>query len=505
MTEKKIKIDKVLKEVKEVSSKRGTDISKKLNSIKGISENLNYRFDEVLYYYAVAGYQNERLNKALYYIEKCIELQKNDKNKKDDRKIAETYSFYGNILDYIGDYESALEVLNKAISIQRKLSNKTPLAYSYMRIGNINRKFLKENDKSLLYYNKALKLSKKLKNDFLTASALGCIANAYLYKHEYSNADKNYQKAAELFEKIENKFYLCTALLGIGTTKRELDDNDGSVKALKKALEIIKNSGNKGLNTSVSLNLAISFLNAGDDISAESYYKKSMSLIKKVNDKTLASKLFQGFAEVYENRGDMKKALEHYKKYHDLYAEIFKEESARINKILKLKYEKERSEKEAEIYKLRSKELQHEIDSKTKELNAMASYLSQKNEFVSNLVSNIKEDLLGFRLDEKIGDYINTAVKKAESAGSQNEDLKRFESELDKFSFSFISSLLKKFPTLTRVELKICSMIKINLSTKEMANLLYLSPRTVESHKYNINKKIKLKSKQNVVTFLNSV
>ena len=134
----------------------------------------------------------------------------------------------------------------------------------------------------------------------------------------------------------------------------------------------------------------------------------------------------------------------------------------------------------------------------------MASYLSQKNEFVNNLVENIKKDLLDYRLEEKIGDYIQSAVRKAESAGNLNEDLKRFESELDKFSFSFIEQLSKKYPSLTRVELKICSMIKINLSTKEIANLLYLSTRTVESHKYNINKKIRLKPRQNIVTFLNA-
>ena len=105
----------------------------------------------------------------------------------------------------------------------------------------------------------------------------------------------------------------------------------------------------------------------------------------------------------------------------------------------------------------------------------MASYLSQKNEFVSNFVTNIKKDLLEYILEEKIRDYIKSAVRKAETAGNLNEDFKRFESELDKFSFSFIEKLSKKYPSLTRVELKICSMIKINFSTKEIANLLYLS------------------------------
>ena len=500
--ENKDKIDSVLKESKSMISERKPGVYRKLNSLLSVSQKLNYRYDEVLYMLSVACYQTDRLSKALQYIEESIELQKNDPDKV---KVAETLSFYANILDYTGDYETALEALSKAMALQRKFKNKSSLSFTYMRMGNIYRKFLKGSDRSLIYYNKALKLSMETGNDYMIASSYGCLANAYLYKKNHTASADYYLKASAIFEKTGNRHYLATALLGLGTVYRELDKDKESADCLKKALTVIKGSHNLSLETSLSLNLAITFLKTDDVRNAMKYYNRSITLIKKVKDKTLASKLYQGFSEVYAQKNDFEKAYSHFKKYHDLYSEIFREESDRVNKILKLKLEKEKSEKEAEIYKLKTRELQYEIEMKTKELNAMASYLSQKNEFVKNLVENVKSDFSELKLEEKIGSFIGKAVKKAESASSINDDLKRFEGELDKFSFEFIEKLSKKYASLTRVELKICSMIKINLSTKEIANLLYLSVRTVENHKYRIAKKLKIKPSQNFITFLNSI
>lgn len=45
---------------------------------------------------------------------------------------------------------------------------------------------------------------------------------------------------------------------------------------------------------------------------------------------------------------------------------------------------------------------------------------------------------------------------------------------------------------LTITEIKICSLIKTGLNTQEVANVLFLSKRTVENHRYHIQKKLDL-------------
>ncbi len=58
-------------------------------------------------------------------------------------------------------------------------------------------------------------------------------------------------------------------------------------------------------------------------------------------------------------------------------------------------------------------------------------------------------------------------------------------------------SYLKHFESLTNHEKGIVKLISQNKTGVEIADLLAISPRTVEKHKSNIIKKLKLESKQN--------
>ena len=54
----------------------------------------------------------------------------------------------------------------------------------------------------------------------------------------------------------------------------------------------------------------------------------------------------------------------------------------------------------------------------------------------------------------------------------------------------FLDLLSTRHPDLTKSEKRICAFMLINLSTKEIAELLDRSPRTVDVTKYNIRKKL---------------
>ena len=57
---------------------------------------------------------------------------------------------------------------------------------------------------------------------------------------------------------------------------------------------------------------------------------------------------------------------------------------------------------------------------------------------------------------------------------------------------------------LTVTEIKICTLLKTGLTTKDIANVLFLSGRTVENHRYNIHRKLHLKN-QKLLTFLMNI
>lgn len=70
--------------------------------------------------------------------------------------------------------------------------------------------------------------------------------------------------------------------------------------------------------------------------------------------------------------------------------------------------------------------------------------------------------------------------------------LERLSTELQASSFNFQEKLKKRFPNLTAYDLRLCTYLKANLSTKEIAILLNITPDSVKKAKHRLRKKINL-------------
>jgi two-component system, OmpR family, response regulator len=75
----------------------------------------------------------------------------------------------------------------------------------------------------------------------------------------------------------------------------------------------------------------------------------------------------------------------------------------------------------------------------------------------------------------------------------QSEEKQRSEEERNQFSLLI--------QTLTRTERKIVMSIAEGLTTNDIAEKFFISPKTVENHRYNIAKKLKLQGANSVLAF----
>ena len=77
------------------------------------------------------------------------------------------------------------------------------------------------------------------------------------------------------------------------------------------------------------------------------------------------------------------------------------------------------------------------------------------------------------------------------------------EQNLEELASSFGKKISRAELKLTPREIEICSMLKNRLTSKEMAEILHISVKTVERHRENIRKKFDIQHKQiNLFTFL---
>jgi DNA-binding CsgD family transcriptional regulator len=173
------------------------------------------------------------------------------------------------------------------------------------------------------------------------------------------------------------------------------------------------------------------------------------------------------------------------------------EEQKRLQYLHQLEIEKS----EKEIVNLKNEKLEAEIEHKNTELASAAMHLVQKGE----LLSNIREELIRMKKGGN-GDGSNDEYKKMlRILGEENKmdkDWEQFAVHFDKVHSDFLQILKGAYTTLSAHELKLCAYLRMNLSSKEIAQLENISVRGVEISRYRLRKKLRIPTEINLFDFL---
>jgi ligand-binding sensor domain-containing protein/DNA-binding CsgD family transcriptional regulator len=178
----------------------------------------------------------------------------------------------------------------------------------------------------------------------------------------------------------------------------------------------------------------------------------------------------------------------------------YEEEQRRLQYLHQLELEKT----EKELIKLRNEKLEAEITHKNTELATTAMHLVQKSE----LMGKIKEEMTRMKKDidpAKNSEGIKKIIKVLNEEDKSDEDWENFAIHFDRVHSDFLTALKALYPTLTANELKLSGYLRMNLSTKEVAQLMNISVRGVEISRYRLRKKLALPTQTNLFEFLMSI
>lgn len=166
--------------------------------------------------------------------------------------------------------------------------------------------------------------------------------------------------------------------------------------------------------------------------------------------------------------------------------------------ILQHGYEKEQREKQ--LISLQNEKLAAEVQFKNKELATATMYLLQRGK----LLFNIKEELLlAIRKAEPLPAHaFKRVLRLFEEAENNEEDWEQFSRHFDDVHNNFLAVLKKKHPDLSTTDLKLCAYLRINLTTKEIAQSMGISVRGVETSRYRLRKKLDVPGEMTLYDFL---
>ena len=143
-------------------------------------------------------------------------------------------------------------------------------------------------------------------------------------------------------------------------------------------------------------------------------------------------------------------------------------------------------------YDLREKTIRLEVKKNSlEETNTAIKVLLKKREedkieIEKNVLTNVKE---------LIEPYFEK-IKKTKLDDQQRALLSIMESNITEIVSPFTRKMSLKYLNLTPTEIKIANLIRHGSSTKKIAELMNVSPRTIETHRKNIRRKIGLERKR---------
>ena len=175
-------------------------------------------------------------------------------------------------------------------------------------------------------------------------------------------------------------------------------------------------------------------------------------------------------------------------------------------RLLRIKYAKEQQEivrektieNEKRIVQLKNESLKNEVKLKSKQLANSAMALIKKNE----TLQDIKKEL-SVNKDSFENQYVYKKIyNKVDNSILHKDEWKIFEHNFNQVHEEFFKSLKEQHSNLSPKDLKICAYIKMNLSNKEIAPLMNVSIRGLETHRYRLKKKLKLENDISVTSYL---
>lgn len=472
-------------------------------------------------------------------------------------------SIYGKLgmLYYRNNYdlEQTLEYFKKSLDFAIQSNDKEFIGEAYNRIGSI---FYDQGnlDEAYQYFVKANDIFQTINNEAGIAKTLNNMGEIYRLKNEFETALTYYERSLILNIQLNLQDRIATNYQNIGMIYSKQGNIKKSFDYFNKSLAIYNQTNNAEAKLRLQVLMGSEYLISGMYTNAKetltTAYKEAFNIQKWDHIRSTSN----GLSEVYEATGEPAKALFYFKTYSryndsinmkqksDMAMELQsrflnsikdKEILLKDTEILLLNNEKEIDnlkfnllifsiiaiviltiiaitrasskikkerlvrEKDALLHQTQQDLMRLELKSKDNDLMNFALHLVQKNQ----VLIQIKSELKG--ISSAKDPDTNRKVKDLSIHIQQNlqiqQEIDEFQAKVDQTYDEFFKKLKAKFPSLTKNEERLCALLRLNLSTKEIATLNNTSVKAVEMSRYRLRKKCELENSDCLPEYLQNI
>lgn len=481
---------------------------------------------------------NTDLSKRLFEEAKSIMIAE-----KDTGRLVDLYLRIGGLAIDQDRLKEAMADVEKCYNLSIASNDKEYAAYALNNLAVIHTK-IGNTAKGLEMPYKALELGKSEKLKFTEYQAYNNIGILYKNDRQYVNALHAYEEAEQLGHELNFKRGLMGVFANKGILFNLMKRYKEAEKEFNKALVLETEIGVPMVKADIRINQGNTYLNLGQYILAKELVKDGIRIADELGTLELkldghkilkeievsSGNLSGGLAEM-DAIGMLKDSLFNLEKtkqvneFQTKYETVIKDaEISDLNRrseiqglrnrgllvglflliitagtiiysiLSKRKKDQLLSDKEKALEIEKRKNAEMELESKKKELTTKVLQLAHKNEFLTGLQSEIES--LRTNVDSTVNKTSNRITRKIKRDIANDNQWEQFSSEFSTIHQGFLQTLVSKHGSFSKSEIRLISLLKMNLNSKEIASILGISPDGIKKARYRLRLKMNLEDSQ---------
>ena len=451
-------------------------------------------YDQAAYSQALINYYKADV---IYRKEEHLELLAGNLN-----KIGKTY-FYNR------QYRVALKTFRQALASYKKLNNPRGIAESYGYIGQTYEK-TDSHKQAFIFQKLALTEFKKTDHQTGIAKIYENLGSIYEDRLQLDSALKYFTMALNLNMEAGNKIAQIEIINNIGDVYRKTNRYKEALVYTRKAAETAKNSNEQYQLASAYRDLSKTFDLMGRYDSAYRYSEAGRNIFMEIfsqdNKKQLA--LLQTLFET-EQKDNAILQYEKDKKINTVLMigaitiailMVLLGASIISRQRLKIRNEQKLNEQNNALYTVQKKAMEGDLELKSKELTSHTLHLIQKNQLLEELKSKLGEMIKDDKRDQR--KELKQLINLITFNNNQEKNWDDFRIVFERVHENFFERLKKHSKALTASELRLVALLKMNLSSSDIATMLGISQDSLRISRYRLRKKLNLEEGENLSAFL---
>lgn len=485
--------------------------------------------------------QDTDWNRALSY----LELARSEANKlKDPAEQAELYVTAAHIynekdvldvaLDY---YQKAYEIYREAGNIDEEIKIENNLAIIYARLQN--------KEKALLYFRRVYAYQKQQGDSLRLAQILNNIGTLYLE----TNPDSSlyyYKKSLPLANELGDPIVSTYVYTNIGRAYASLSDSS-AMQYFRKALSYARSTNDKPTKSLIYLSLADYYHENSQFDSAVYYGNKTMTQLADNAFNFSSQRAVKILYESYFEEGDYKNAATYFNQYNTIRDSLnivdaavnverlkLQQEYLNRSQIQQLSTERARykyyfvgfallagililllvvvrfrnriakNTLEKDLLTAKQKELRYDLDVKNQVMVSKAMEGMHRADMINGVIDDLKK--LRLELNKKANQYAVDQIQNRLKRDLNTDIWQEFELSFEQVHNSFYTNLNASHPDLTPKDRRLCALLYLDLSSKEISQLTGQSYKSIENARTRLRRKLDLTNeKVNLSSYLISL